>query len=103
MVVGEVGLWEDSGWSWHLRWRRIRSEWEALQEEHMLRIISACIFNRELKDNQIWEGDISGEFSVKSTYECIAYQDSSNSLGIFNQFWQVKALLNVLAIAWRFS
>jgi len=91
----------DSWWSWCLRWRRVRFEWEALQEEDMLRIISSCSINRELKDNQIWGGDISGEFSVKSAYEFLAYQDSSLSLGIFNQFWQVKAFPNGLATAWR--
>jgi len=26
MVVGEVGVWEDSGWKWRLRWRRARFE-----------------------------------------------------------------------------
>jgi len=61
-TVGEVGVWDDLGWSWRLRWRRTRFEWEALQEEDFFRKISTSIISREIKDNHIWGGDITGEF-----------------------------------------
>ena len=67
----------------------------------MLRIISTSSINKELKENQIWGGDISREFSIKSAYECLTFKDSRKSHGFFNQFWLVKAFSNDLDTAWR--
>jgi len=38
-VVGEVGSWEDVGWSWRLSWRRSRFAWESVMEEDLLNLI----------------------------------------------------------------
>jgi len=59
LKVGEVGKWENSIWKWRLRWRRTRFEWESLQEEKMLRLISTGFLNKETQDRQLWEGDIT--------------------------------------------
>jgi len=42
-----------------LRWRRVRFQWEASQEENMLEYISKVRFNKEVKDIQTWVGDAS--------------------------------------------
>ena len=68
--VGEVEVWEDLGWQWRLRWRRVRFVWESTQEEDMLRYIYRGALNREEMDIQLWKRDSTGDFSVKSAYEC---------------------------------
>ena len=50
--VEEVGGWEDSEWRWRLRWRRVKFQWKASQEEKMLEYISKVRFNKEVKDIQ---------------------------------------------------
>jgi len=42
-TVGEVGVWDDSGWTWQLRWRRTRFEWKALSKEDLFRKLSTTI------------------------------------------------------------
>jgi len=69
--VGEVGVWEDLGWHWRLRWRRVRFVWESAQEEELLKFISRGALIREEEDTQLWGRDSTGVFSVKSAYECL--------------------------------
>jgi len=99
--MGEVGQWEESGWQWRFRWRRARVEWESIQEEDMLRLISANILNREEQDQQLWGGGGTGEFSVKSAYNCLASHATGEQMGFFNLLWQAKAFPSVLVTSWR--
>jgi len=61
-----------------------------MQEEDMLTIISTSFINKEIKDNQIWGGDISGEFSIKFAYECLAFQDLGNLMAFSINFGKLK-------------
>ena len=38
----------------------------------MLRYISRGVLNKEIKGLQVWGGDTTEHFSVKSAYECLA-------------------------------
>ena len=83
-----------------MRWRRVRFQWEFEQEDEMLRSIARVNLSREVKDTHIWEGDISGEFSVKYAYECLTNRTRGIPNSIFKQLWQVKAFFNVLTTTW---
>jgi len=72
--VKEVDGREKSVWTWRLRWRRVRFEWESLQEEDILRYISTGSLRRETKDLQTWGGDPTEEFSVRSAYDYLTNQ-----------------------------
>jgi len=99
--VREVGGWEESVWHWRLRWRRVRYDWESEQEQEVLSYISRGALDREESDLLVWGKDVSGEFSVKSVYVCLANYDSGLGDTIFKRLWQIKALPNVLTTAWR--
>jgi len=58
--VGEVEGWKDSEWRWRLSWRRVRFQWEATQEDEMLKLISRVQMHWEVKDVQVWGVDASG-------------------------------------------
>jgi len=45
---------------------------------------------------QIWGGDVTGEFSVKSTYKCLVPCAIGVQSSIFYQLWQAKAFSNAL-------
>ncbi|KAK7356512.1 hypothetical protein VNO80_15785 [Phaseolus coccineus] len=49
-------------------WMRERFHWESLQKVESLWLLSRAVLIKEMKDKQLWEGDKSGEFSVKSAY-----------------------------------
>jgi len=100
-MVGEVGMWEESEWHWRLRWRRIGFVWESLQEDEMFKTISVVNLNREEKDLQVWDGDASGVFSVKSAYGYLSNQVGGCHNGVFIQLWKAKAFPNVLSTACR--
>ena len=86
-TMREVGVWEDSTWNWQLRWRRVRFAWEVVQEEEMVSKISMYSFNRSFQDRQVWSGESSGEFTMRSTYEFQVARNSGESHDLFNMFW----------------
>jgi len=67
----------------------------------MLRYISKGDLKREVKDLQVWGGNDTGKFSVKSTCRCLANHVTGSPSDIFKQLWQAKALPNVLTIDWK--
>jgi len=99
--VGEVGEWEESVWKWRPRWRHARFEWESIQEEEMVRLISTGSLSREVQDVQKWGGDVSGEFTVDSANKCLASFSGEVHSDIFKLLWQAKAFPNAMMTAWR--
>ena len=59
------------------------------------------MFNRGLHDRQVWGGNNSGKFSVRSTYECQVVRNPGENHDLFNLIWRVKAFPNVRFTAWR--
>ena len=57
--------------------------------------------NKEEPDLWLWVTDASGEFSVKSSYKCLANRDEDPLDGVFQQLWQSKALSITLSTSWR--
>ena len=87
MKVVEVGVWEEDRWIWTLRWRRARFQWEFEQVDELLRSIASVNLSREVKDTHIWEGEILGVFSVKSTYKCLTNRARGTPNSVFKQLW----------------
>jgi len=67
-VLGEMGAWEDNGWSWRLRWRRSRFMWESVMEKDLLSLIMRKTPRKDRNDVLMRNGEQDGEFSVKSAY-----------------------------------
>ena len=61
--VGEVGFWEATEWSWRLRWRRPRFEWESYMEAELMNLITGKRLSKESGDDIVWSGDPNGIFS----------------------------------------
>lgn len=85
--MSEVGCWEDTGWQWRLNWRRERFEWEVNLEEDLLTQINRGDMNMDSKDQIVWVGDITGVFSVKSAYGCLANQSNDLTNEVFSSLW----------------
>ena len=51
--VGEVGVWEESGWCWRLRWRRERFVWESVLVQELEVLITTTTILKEEKDVQV--------------------------------------------------
>ncbi|XP_068492078.1 uncharacterized protein [Phaseolus vulgaris] len=99
--VEELGVWEESGWRWKLKWRRGRFEWEIPMELELGMHISRANVSRDEKDAQIWRGDEVGCFSVSSAYECLTKYERGPQLDVFNFLWKIKAFPNVMITTWR--
>ena len=97
--VGEIGEWAESIWQWRLRWRRDMFEWENAKREKLLGALNQVILNKEVNDLQVWGGDASGQFTVKSTYGCLSNHVNGDNNEYFKQLWKVKALPNVITTA----
>jgi len=52
-----------------------------------------------VKDLQVWGGDASRQFIVKSTYGCLSNHVNADNNECFEQLWKVKALPSVIATA----
>ena len=66
--MGELGSWGALGWSWRLRWRKTRFEWEKSMEADLMNLIIGKIVNKDSEDSIVWSGNNKGVFSVKSAY-----------------------------------
>ena len=99
--VNEVGVWVEDVWSWRLQWRRARFQWEAKQESDLLSFVDSARLCKVSTDSQLWDGNSSGLFSVKSAYECLYNRTRGSPNRVFKLLWQVKAFPNVLTTAWR--
>ena len=86
LTVAEVGEWEDFVWLWRFRCMRVRLKRESTQEEELLRLLSSVKLLREVKDRQVWEGDASGEFSVKFAYDRLEQHVKGSHHDIFKAF-----------------
>jgi len=83
-MVGEVGSWGALGWSWRLRWRRTRFEWENSIEEEMMNLITGKTLNKDSEDIIEWSGDSKGVFSVKSAYLTLFNSPNGSSHNVFS-------------------
>jgi len=99
--VEEVGVWEDLGWRWNLRWRRVRFEWEIPLENTLGLLISRAYVKRDRKDARVWKSDESGSFTVRSAYECLVKADRGPQIAAFKYLWKTKTFPNVVITAWR--
>jgi len=99
--VGEVGVWEESVWQWKLRWRRDRFEWEVPFETELGMLISRATVTKDEHDKQVWRGDGSGSFTVKSAYECLEEPERGTQISSFGYLWKIKAFPNVTITAWK--
>jgi len=100
-TVGKVGEWVESEWRWCLRWRRTRFEWEASVETDLTMVLSRAVLKKNNKDVQVWGKEVSGTYSVKSAYECIAKPDIGSQQDVFKILWKLKAFPNATTTAWR--
>jgi len=57
--------------------------------------------DREKQDKKVWEGDVSGSFSVKKAYECLSNYVTSSYNDVFKHLSMLKALSNVLTTTLR--
>ena len=89
MMVADVGEWEDSVWHWGLKWRRDSFQWETTQEEGLLRLLERVKLLKEVKDRQVWDGDESGDFSVKKAYARLANHGIGLHQNVFRLFLYV--------------
>jgi len=99
--VGEVGPWKDSEWQWKLSWRRDRFEWEIPFETEIGMLISRVKVIKDEQDKQVWRGDESGSFTVKSAYECLEEPERGTPISSFGCLWKIKAFPNVMTTVWR--
>jgi len=99
--VEELGVWEESGWCWNLRWRRVRFEWEIPLETELGLHISRATVTKDRKDARVWRSDESGSFTVSSAYECLVKADRSPQIVAFKYLWKIKTFPNVMITAWR--
>jgi len=94
--VEKIGVWEESGWRWNLKWRRGRFEWEIPMEMDLGMHISRANVSKDEKDAQMWKGDESGCFSVSSAYECLTKYEIGPQLDVFKYLWKIKVFPNVM-------
>jgi len=99
--VSEVGFWEDTEWSWRLRWRRSRFEWESIMKVELMNLIIGKSPRKEAEDVMVWNGDSNGVFSLKSEYQTLCQSPNGISHDGYSLLWQVKALPKALFTAWR--
>ena len=99
--VEEVGVWEESGWRWTLRWRCDRFQWEIPMEIELGMHISRATIIKDGKDTRVWRGDESGGFTVSSAYEHLYKPKRGVYIDTFKNLWKVKAFPNVVITAWR--
>ena len=100
-LVGELGRWEELGWSWRLRWRRARFEWEKSMEADLMNLITGKIANKESEDSIVWSGDTEGIFSVKSAYLTLCNSPNGVLHNVYSLLWQAKAKRKEVCTAWR--
>ena len=100
-VLGEMGVWENNGWSWRLRWRRPRFTWESAMEEELLSLIIRKTLRKDRNDVLMWNGEQDGEFSVKSAYSILSSVANNEVQAIFPALWQAIAAPKALCTAWR--
>ena len=82
-MVGEVGSLEALGWTWRLRWRRPRFDWESSMEAELINLITRKILSKETEDTIVWSANPNGVFSVKSAYLTLCIQSNGISHDIF--------------------
>jgi len=54
-----------------------------------------------VKDVQVWTGDVSGRYYVRSAYDLIDKHNRGPQCQAFKYLWKAKAFPNVLTTAWR--
>ncbi|XP_068504626.1 uncharacterized protein [Phaseolus vulgaris] len=91
-LVGELGSWGALGWSWRLRWRRIRFKWEKSMEVDLMNLITGKIVNKDYEDSLVWSEDNKGVFSVKFAYLTLCNSSNGASYNVFSMLWQAKAV-----------
>jgi len=99
--VEEVGVWEQMGWCWRLRWRRDRFVWESELVEDLHMLIASIVVHKEEKDVQVWRKEEEGRFSVTSAYECLTQHVGGHQHEVFKSLWKTKAFPCVLTVAWK--
>ena len=84
-----------------LRWRRARFEWEIPLESELKMLLASANIVKDVNDVQVWTGDVSGRYSVRSAYDLIDKPNRGPQCQAFKYLWKAKAFPNVLTTAWR--
>jgi len=81
--VGEVGVWEESGWCWRLRWRREIFEWEFALVQELDVLITTTTILKEEKDVQVWGTRRKGASqSIMLTSVCQNKEEALNMMSL---------------------
>ena len=77
-------------------------EWERSQLDDLHHILANVIISNECDDQWSWEGDSSGSFSVKLTYQALHINMVGfQSMSLMQNFWSLKVQQKALLLVWR--